>query len=116
MSDNSHKNFACLLNMLDSVEKIKQYSGSFKNADELYTDSKSFDAVMMNFVVIGEMAEKLTEDFKQSTDSQIDWFKIRGFRNIIAHNYFGIDAEEVWQIIEDSIPDLETNIKIILDK
>ncbi len=116
MSNNSHKDFACLLNMLDSIEKIRQYSGSLKNADELYADSKSFDAVMMNFVVIGEMAEKLTEGFKQSTDSQIDWFKIRGFRNIIAHNYFGIDAEEVWQIIENSIPDLESNIKTILDK
>ncbi|NBC81764.1 MAG: DUF86 domain-containing protein [Bacteroidetes bacterium] len=63
--------------MLDSIEKIKQYSDSFENADELYSDSKSFDAVMMNFVVIGEMAEKLTEDFKHSTSSNIDWFKIR---------------------------------------
>ncbi|NBC81763.1 MAG: DUF86 domain-containing protein [Bacteroidetes bacterium] len=35
---------------------------------------------------------------------------------MIAHNYFGIDAEEVWQIIENSIPDLETNIKTILEK
>ena len=116
MSNNSHKDFACLLNMFDSIEKIKQYSDSFKNADELYADSKSFDAVMMNFVVIGEMAEKLTEEFKQSSNSQIDWFKIRGFRNIIAHNYFGIDAEEVWQIIKNSIPDLETGIKRILGK
>ncbi len=112
----SHKDFACLLNMFDSIEKIKKYSGSFKNADELYADSKSFDAVMMNFVVIGEMAEKLTEDFKKSTESQIDWFKVRGFRNIIAHNYFGIDAEEVWQIIENSVLDMEIKIKKILDK
>jgi len=100
--------------MLDSIEKIKQYSDSFKNADELYADSKSFDAVMMNFVVIGEMAEKLTQDLKNSSDFRIDWIKIRGFRNIIAHNYFGIDAEEVWQIIENDIPDLETNIRMIL--
>ena len=50
---------------------------------------------MMNFVVIGEMAEKLTVDFRRSIEDQIDWYKIRGYRNIIAHNYFGIDAEEV---------------------
>ena len=54
----SHKDFACLLNILDSIEKIRQYTGTYSNADELYSDSKSFDAVMMNFVVIGEMADK----------------------------------------------------------
>ena len=116
MSENSHKDFACLLNMLDSIEKINQYSSPYKNADELFTDSKSFDAVMMNFVVIGEMAEKLTEDFKLKTENQIDWFKIRGFRNIIAHNYFGIDAEEVWQIIVNSLPGVEAKLKKILKK
>ncbi len=52
---------------------------------------------MMNFVVIGKMAEKLTKGLKRTMDPQMDHFKIRGFRNIIAHNYFGIDAGEVWQ-------------------
>ena len=70
----------------------------------------------MNFVVIGEMAEKLTDNFRFETDSQIDWFKIRGFRNIIAHNYFEIDAEEVWQIIKNSLTELEIEIKKILAK
>ncbi|MFW5759330.1 MAG: DUF86 domain-containing protein [Bacteroidota bacterium] len=99
--------------MIDSIEKIKQYTDSFQDADDLYSDSKSFDAVMMNFVVIGEMADKLSEEFKSSTEWQIDWIKIQGFRNIIAHNYFGIDAEEVWQIIKDNLPDLENKVKKI---
>lgn len=108
----SHKDFACLLNIIDSIDKIKDYSSSFNNADDLYNDPKSFDAVMMNFVIIGEMAEKLSEEFK-SSESQIDWSKILGFRNIIAHNYFGIDAEEVWQIIENNLFDLEIELKKI---
>jgi len=49
------------------------------------------------------------------TEPEINWFKIRGFRNIIAHNYFGIDAEEVWQIINESIIGLEKNIKQLID-
>lgn len=110
----SHKDFACLLNIIDSIDKIKLYSSPFNNADDLYNDSKSFDAVMMNFVIIGEMAEKLSDEFK-SAESRIDWFKIRGFRNIIAHNYFGIDAEEVWQIIENSLYDLEIKLKKIVE-
>ncbi|MDA3842855.1 MAG: DUF86 domain-containing protein [Candidatus Kapabacteria bacterium] len=110
-----HRDFSCLLNIIDSIIKIKNYSKQFKNADDFYEDSKSFDAVMMNFVVIGEMAEKLSEDFIIETETQIDWFKIRGFRNIIAHNYFGIDAEEVWQIIFDNLDKLESDIKSITE-
>ena len=108
-----HRDFSCLLNIVDSIIKIKRYSKKFKNADHFYEDSLSFDAVMMNFVVIGEMAEKLSENFILETETKIDWFKIRGFRNIIAHNYFGIDAEEVWQIIEGHLDDLKSNIESI---
>jgi len=101
---------------LDSIDKIKKYTGTYSGADELYDDSKTFDAVMMNFVVIGEMADKLTDDFRDSTSSQINWLKVIGFRNIIAHNYFGIDAEEVWQIISDSLINLEKELKLITGK
>jgi uncharacterized protein with HEPN domain len=97
--------------MLDSIQKIQDYSGEFKNADELYEDTKSFDATMMNFVVIGEMVEKLSADFLSETENDIDWFKVRGFRNIIAHNYFGIDAEEVWQIIHNSLNNLKAGLE-----
>ncbi len=97
--------------MLESIQKIQDYSSMFKNADELHEDSKSFDATMMNFIVIGEMAEKLSADFISETENDIDWFKVRGFRNIIAHNYFGIDAEEVWQIIQSSLIDLKKRLE-----
>jgi uncharacterized protein with HEPN domain len=112
----SHKDSACLLNIQESVSRIKQYTELYDNADSLYADSKSFDAVLMNFIVIGEMAEKLSEDFRQSTEAKIDWFKIRGLRNIISHNYFGIDAEEIWQIIQDSLIRLDGDIRLILEK
>jgi uncharacterized protein with HEPN domain len=116
MSNTSHKDTACLLNILDSVDKIKKYTQAYKDADALYEDNKSFDAVMMNFVVIGEMADKLSPEFRDSTEDQIDWLKIRGLRNIIAHNYFGIDAEEIWQIIQDSLIKLAATIEIIVRK
>ena len=67
---------------------------------------------MMNFVVIGEMIEKLSEDFKDNHPT-IEWQKIKGFRNIVAHDYFGIDAEEVWQIIKNKIPELKEDISRI---
>jgi len=69
---------------------------------------------MMNFVVIGEMVDKLSNDFKTS-HPKIEWMKIKGFRNIVAHDYFGIDAEEVWQIIKEKIPTLKSDIGQLLD-
>lgn len=111
MYDISRKDFMLLLNIQDAIAKIKSYSVNFSNADEFYNDSKSFDAVMMNFVVIGEMSNKLSDDFRIATSAEINWLKIIGLRNIIAHNYFGIDAEEVWQIIGDTLTDLDIKLK-----
>lgn len=110
----SHKDFACLLNMLDAINKIQAYSRKFNNADDFYGDNISFDATMMNFIVIGEMVDKLTDIFLEKTSGKIDWNKVKGFRNIIAHNYFGIDAEEVWQIIRTNIPELKAEIEILI--
>jgi uncharacterized protein with HEPN domain len=70
---------------------------------------------MMNFIVIGEMADKLSEEIKDETKNKIDWRKVIGFRNIIAHNYFGIDAEEVWQIIQTSLSKLQETLQDYVD-
>ena len=99
----SYKDFATVLSILDSIEKILEYTSKFNNPDEFYEDTKSFDATMMNFIVIGEMADKLSDEIKKETAENVDWRKVVGFRNIIAHNYFGVDAEEVWQIIQNSL-------------
>lgn len=48
--------------MIESINKIQQYSAKFENADDFYHDTISFDATMMNFIVIGEMVEKLSEN------------------------------------------------------
>ena len=111
----SHKDFSCLASIIDSIDKIEKYTGNFKNADEFYGDNQSFDASMMNFIIIGEMVEKLSEDFKMSTEDKINWHKIKSLRNIVAHNYFGIDAEEVWQIINGSLKTLKVDIEKIIN-
>jgi uncharacterized protein with HEPN domain len=104
------KDLDCLENILESVEKIELYSAQFDDADQLFTDTKSFDAIMMNFIIIGEMAAKLSLEFK-GNHHKIEWWKIKGFRNIVAHDYFGVDAEEVWQIIQNKLPELKSFIQ-----
>ncbi len=112
MPDLLLKDHNLILNILDSINKIQIYSKEFCNADSFNDNSISFDASMMNFIVIGEMVDKISDNLKSKEDYKIDWGKIKGFRNIIAHNYFGIDAEEVWEIIQDSLP----NLKIEFEK
>ncbi len=109
----SEKDKLNILTLLDAIEKIARYSAGYKNADEFYENERDFDASMMNFIIIGAMGSRFSDKFIEE-NSQIDWFKIRGFRNIVAHNYFGIDAEEVWQIIKTHLPKLEKELLDIL--
>lgn len=101
--------------ILDAAEKIIDFSRPFSNADDFFADQKSFDAVCMNFIVIGEMVDRISDDFKL-TYGEIDWKKIKGLRNIIAHDYFGVDAEEIWSIIKRHIPALIESIRKIVRK
>jgi uncharacterized protein with HEPN domain len=93
------------LNILEACRKIDHISKKFNNYKEFERDPISFDASLMNFIVIGEMANKISIDFRNQNQI-IEWVKIISFRNFIAHDYFGIDAEEVWEIIKKDIPKL----------
>jgi uncharacterized protein with HEPN domain len=113
MQSLSEKDRANLEAILDSTKKIVKYTVKFKNADEFYDHEVSFDAVLMNFVIIGESVAKLSKELRLRA-KHIPWTKIKRFRNIIAHNYFGVDAEEVWQIIQLQLPNLKVQILEIL--
>jgi uncharacterized protein with HEPN domain len=76
-------------------------------------DSKTLDAVIRNFEIIGEAANRLPEDFKDSHEG-INWFRIRGFRNRIVHDYMGIDFQIVWTIIDKDLDKLAVDISTII--
>jgi len=103
----------CLESVIESIDRIIEYTSGIESADDFNNDYRNFDATMMNFVVIGEMVDKISDDFKMEHPG-IEWIKIKGFRNIVAHDYFGIDAEEVWQIIKNKIPSLRSDILHLL--
>jgi len=90
--------------MIDSAEKIFQYTDGL-SFEQFQADSKTVDAVVRNFEIIGEACNRLDEDFK-NTHTDIDWTSIRGFRNRIVHDYFGIDYSIVWQIKETFLPEM----------
>lgn len=101
-----------LESVLEAISKISKYTSKFQNHDEFINDEEAFDASMMNFIIIGEMVSKLSDDFK-NIHNKTDWNRIKDFRNLVAHDYFGIDAEEVWQIITNDLTKLEKDILTI---
>lgn len=109
----SNKDQHILEAILEAILKINRFSKEFSDQDSFYKDDKAFDAVMMNFIVIGEMVSRISDSTKED-NPHIDWNRIKGFRNLVAHDYFGIDAEEVWQIIVNDLPQLSTEISKIL--
>jgi uncharacterized protein with HEPN domain len=82
--------------MLESCNKILQYTENM-DFEAFCNDSKTIDAVIRNFEIIGEAANRLPENFKDEHNN-IDWHRIRGFRNRIVHDYIGIDFGIVWEI------------------
>ena len=95
--------------ILEAISKIHRFIKDHSDQDSFYNDDKAFDAVMMNFIVIGEMVSRISDSFKKA-NPQINWNRIKGFRNLVAHDYFGIDAEEVWQVILNDLPTLSKEI------
>ena len=95
-------NKLALLTMLDSIEKIERFTADLSTWQDLKNDDETFDACLMNFVIIGESVLRLDAALVDA-HKEMEWHKIRGFRNLIAHDYFGIDVEEVWDIIKNKI-------------
>ncbi|MEA3492678.1 MAG: HepT-like ribonuclease domain-containing protein [Campylobacterota bacterium] len=104
-----------LLAFMEAIDKIETYSLEFDNGENFYYDTKSFDASMMQFVVIGELISRLNDEYKATHDN-IPWQQIKDFRNIITHDYFGIDADEIWSIIQFHLLPLKDNIQKLIDE
>mgnify|MGYP000926762381 CR=1 FL=1 len=84
--------------IIESANKILLYTNNL-TFEAFQKDNKTIDAVIRNFEIIGEAANRLSDDFKDKYPN-IDWHRIRGFRNRIVHDYFGIDYSIVWEIKE----------------
>ena len=68
-----------LLTILESIEKILNYTDSYETPENFYNDEMPFEATMLNFVIIGEMVSKLSDFFKEENDS-VNWRKLKEFR------------------------------------
>ncbi|OQX02233.1 MAG: DUF86 domain-containing protein [Desulfobacteraceae bacterium IS3] len=101
-----------LIHIAECIEKIEQYTADGEL--EFSRDSKTQDAVIRNFEVIGEAVKRLSEDTRQLFP-QIPWKQFAGFRDILIHQYEGIDLSEVWLTVENDLPVLKKAVQMLLD-
>ena len=98
----------------ESIEKIERYTKGMTR-ESFQNDEKTTDAVVRNLEIIGEAAGRLPEDFV-NRNSEIEWAKIVGLRNRIVHEYFGVDIQIIWQILEKDLPAFKASLKSIRDQ
>ena len=100
--------------ILDAVQQIRTYLADLSE-EAFTTDRKTQDAVIRNLEIIGEAAGNLPEQIQEAAP-EIDWRKIKGLRNILIHEYFGINLPIIWDVVQNKQGPLETACRKLVEK
>ena len=98
----------------DSIEKIEYLARTLHTQDNFEIKWIEQDAIIRNLEVIGEAAINISDGMKQSYPD-ISWKEIRGMRNVVTHQYFGIELSEVWSTVINDIPLLKKQVQKIIE-
>lgn len=102
-----------LIHISESVDLIEQYTRDGRAA--FLEDRKTQDAVLRNLHTLSESVGRLSDAAKER-HPEIEWRSIVAFRNVVVHDYLGIDLARVWDIVEADLPKLKQAAKIMLEE
>lgn len=108
----SRKETLYLEDVQESCEKVLRFTKGMTYKDFVH-DELHFDAVLRNLEIIGEAVKNISEASRKKYPD-VKWRKIAGFRDIVAHEYFGVNDETVWDIVENEVPALLAIVKTML--
>lgn len=100
--------------MIEAVDRIERYTAGM-TFDVFCADQKTVDAVIRNFEVMGEAARHVDEQAAQRSPG-VPWPDVREMRNILVHEYFGVDLATVWKTILDDLPALKRNLRSLMQE
>ena len=101
-----------LEDILQAIKKVEKYTNGL-NYERFNSDEKSADAVMRNLEIIGEASKNIPSELKDKFP-KIPWKKMMGLRNIVAHEYFGVDLKIIWEIASENLPGVKPKIERLL--
>jgi len=100
--------------ILNCIEKIRNYTNSL-TFEQFQKDDRTIDAVIRNLEIIGEAASHIPLEIQEKYPN-LGWFEMRGMRNIMAHEYFGVSISIVWHAIDHDLPPMEKELNKILEQ
>ncbi|MFZ1040319.1 MAG: DUF86 domain-containing protein [Anaerolineales bacterium] len=98
-----------LADIQECCEKVLRFTKGMAYKD-FSQDDLHFDAVLRNLEIIGEAVKNISEETRQKYPN-VKWRKISGFRDVVAHEYFGVNEETIWDIVKNEIPALLAVVK-----
>lgn len=103
-----------LEDIIEEIERIKRFTQGIEEYNDFVENEVVFYAVLKALENIGESVKQIPNDKRELYP--IEWKKIAGLRDILIHEYFGIDAEIIWEVIKKKLPELEKAVKFLLEK
>jgi uncharacterized protein with HEPN domain len=97
-----------IADILDSIAKIEQYTKDI-DGNEFLTDTQIQDSVLRRMEIIGEAVKNIPNDFRNKYP-EIPWKRIAGLRDILIHEYFGVNLRRAWKLAKEDIHDLKNQL------
>lgn len=97
-----------VVHVRECIERIERYTADGRAA--FFADTKTQDAVLRNLQILAESLGNVSDHLKTSYPN-VDWRAITAFRNVVVHDYLGVDLDEIWHIVEHDVPDLKRKIE-----
>ena len=101
-----------LRHILDSIRRIEE--DTKEGREKFLTTHTLQDAVLRNLQTLSESTKRLSDPLKNS-HPEIQWKRITAFRNILVHDYLGIDLDRIWLIVQRDIPELKRAVAALLE-
>jgi uncharacterized protein with HEPN domain len=102
-----------LIHVQECLRKIKDFTAGGRNV--FFSDLKTQDAVLRNLQTLSESTQRLSNELK-SANGDIPWQDISDFRNVLVHDYLGVNPERVWEIVEHHLPGFSMRVDQLLRK
>ncbi len=108
MSEKGRDYILFLEDIIAALDKIEKYSGNL-DYEQFSGNAMVIDAVIRNFEIIGEATKSIPKEVQKRYHA-VEWREAAGFRDVLIHDYFGIDIEALWDTIKQNLPSFKKHI------